>query len=140
MKSGAERGDVTIEAVVGVAALFLIFGLGFAGLRLLVADAAIDDAARSAARAASIARDGQAAAITADRRARAVLAEQQLACSSLDVNVDARDFAKSLGETGYVVATVTCVVPLADVIPGISGSKTLRAEFRSPIDRFGARS
>lgn len=140
MKSSAERGDVTIEAVVGVAALFLILGLGFAGLRLLVADAAIDDAARSAARVASIARDGQAAAITADRRARAVLAEQQLACSSLDVNVDARDFAKSLGETGYVIATVTCVVPLADVVPGISGSKTLRAEFRSPIDRFGARS
>ncbi|NBH02879.1 hypothetical protein [Amycolatopsis sp. SID8362] len=140
MKPGSERGDITIEAVVGVAALFLIFGLGLAGLRLLVADAAIDDAARSAARAASIARNGQAAAITADRRARAVLAEQQLACSSLDVNVDARDFAKSLGETGYVVATVTCVVPLADLVPGIGGLKTLRAEFRSPIDRFGARS
>jgi hypothetical protein len=136
----SERGDITLEAVVGVVALFLIFGLGLAGLRLLVADAAIDDAARSAARAASIAHDGQAAAFRADRRARAVLAEQRLACSSLTVNVDARDFAKSLGETGYVIATVTCVVPLADLVPGIGGSKTLRSEFRSPIDRFGARS
>ncbi|WP_410574953.1 hypothetical protein [Amycolatopsis sp. cmx-4-61] len=136
----SERGDITVEAVVGVVALFLIFGLGLAGLRVLVADAAIDDAARSAARAASIAHDGQAAAIKADRRARAVLAEQRLACSSLDVNVDARDFAKPLGETGYVVATVTCIVPLSDVVPGIGGSKTLRSEFRSPIDRFGARS
>ncbi|MBE8519346.1 hypothetical protein ILP97_17840 [Amycolatopsis sp. H6(2020)] len=135
----SERGDITVEAVVGVVALFLIFGLGLAGLRVLVADAAIDDAARSAARAASIARDGQAAAVTADHRARAVLAEQQLACSSLNVAVDARDFAKSLGETGYVVATVTCVVPLGDLVPGIGGSKTLRAEFRSPIDRYGAR-
>lgn len=136
----SERGDITIEAVVGVAALFLIFGLGLAGLRLLVADAAIDDAARSAARAASIAHDGRAAAIRADHSARAVLAEQRLACSSLDVNVDARDFARTLGETGYVIATVTCVVPLADLVPGIGGSKTLRSEFRSPIDRFGARS
>ncbi|WP_410597094.1 hypothetical protein [Amycolatopsis sp. lyj-23] len=136
----SERGDITIEAVVGVVALFLIFGLGLAGLRLLVADAAIDDAARSAARAASIARDGQAAAVMADRRARAVLAEQKLACSSLNVGVDARDFAKSLGESGYVVATVTCVVALADLAPGIGGSKTLRSEFRSPIDRYGARS
>lgn len=135
----SERGDITIEAVVGVVALFLIFQLGLVGLRVLVADAAIDDAARSAARAASIARDGQAAAITADRRARAVLAEQRLACTSLNVAVDARDFAKSLGETGYVVATVTCVVPLVDLLPGI-GSKTLRSEFRSPIDRYGARS
>jgi hypothetical protein len=135
----SERGDVTIEAVVGVVALFLIFGLGLAGLRVLIADAAIDEAARSAARAASIARDGQAAAVTADRRARAVLAEQRLPCSSLNVAVDARDFAKSLGETGYVVATVTCVVPLVDLAPGIGGSKMLRSEFRSPIDRYGAR-
>ncbi|MEV4144399.1 hypothetical protein AB0J40_12065 [Amycolatopsis sp. NPDC049691] len=136
----SERGDVTIEAVVGVVALFLILGLGLVGLRVLVADSAIDEAARSAARAASIARDGQAAAVTADRRARAVLAEQRLACSSLNVAVDTRDFAKSLGETGYVVATVTCVVPLVDLAPEIGGSKTLRSEFRSPIDRYGARS
>ena len=135
----SERGDITIEAVVGVVALFLILGLGLAGLRVLVADAAIDEAARSAARAASIAHDGQAAAVTADHRARAVLAEQRLACSSLDVTVDARDFAKSFGETGYVIATVTCVVSLADLVPGIGGSQTLRSEFRSPIDRYGAR-
>jgi hypothetical protein len=135
----SERGDITIEAVVGVVALFLIFGLGLAGLRVLVADAAIDEAARSAARAASIARDGQAAAVTADQRARAVLAEQRLACSSLNVAVDARDFAKSLGETGYVIATVTCVVPLVGLAPGLGGSKTLRSVFRSPIDRYGAR-
>lgn len=134
----SERGDITIEAVVGVVALFLIFQLGVVGLRVLVADAAIDDAARSAARAASIARDGEAAATTANLHARAVLAEQSLACTSLDVAVDARDFAKSLGETGYVVATVICVVPLVDLLPGI-GSKTLRSEFRSPIDRYGAR-
>ncbi|MGW5715123.1 hypothetical protein ACWEVP_03070 [Amycolatopsis sp. NPDC003865] len=138
MKS-SERGDITIEAVVGVVALFLVFGLGLVGLRVLVADAAIDDAARSAARAASIAHDGQAAAVTAEHRARAVLAEQRLTCSSLDVAIDARDFTKSLGETGYVVATVTCVVSLADLVPGIGGSKTLSAVFRSPIDRYGAR-
>ncbi|SEF38403.1 hypothetical protein SAMN05421837_12134 [Amycolatopsis pretoriensis] len=136
----SERGDITLEAVVGVIALFLLLGLGLAGERLLVADAAIDEAARSAARAASIAHDGRTAALTADHRARAVLADQQLTCSSLDVNVDARDFTKSLGETGYVVATVTCVVPLADLVPGIGGSRTLRSEFRSPIDRYGARS
>ncbi|HEY3509814.1 MAG TPA: pilus assembly protein [Kribbella sp.] len=140
MKPGSERGDITIEAVVGVVALFLILGLGLVGVRVLIADAAIDEAARSAARAASIAHDGRAAAITADHRARAVLAEQRLACGSLDVSVDASDFAKSLGETGYVTATVTCVVPLADLVPGIGGSKTLRSAFRSPIDRYGARS
>jgi hypothetical protein len=139
--TGGERGDTTVETAIGVTALFLLLGLGMVGVRVLVADASIDEAARSAARAASIAHDGQSAQAAAESRARAVLAEQHLTCSSLDVVVDAADFAKSLGETGYVVATITCDVPLDDfAIPGISGTKTLRAQFRSPIDRYGARS
>jgi hypothetical protein len=77
--------------------------------------------------------------VAAERRARAVLAEQELTCSSLGVAVDAADFAKSLGEPGYVTATITCDVPLDTLaIPGIGGSKTLRAQFRSPIDRYGS--
>ncbi|MEU0788474.1 hypothetical protein ABZ342_00315 [Amycolatopsis sp. NPDC005961] len=139
--TGDERGDLTVETAIGVTALFLLLGLGLVGIRVMVADAAIDEAARSAARAASIARDGHAAAVAADRRARAVLAEQHLTCVSLDVVVDAADFAKPFGDTGYVVATITCDVPLDDLaIPGISGAKTLQAQFRSPIDRYGARS
>ncbi|MEU8637663.1 hypothetical protein AB0C38_36255 [Amycolatopsis sp. NPDC048633] len=139
--TGDERGDVTVEAAVGVTALFLLLGLGLVGVRVLVADAAIDEAARSAARAASIARDGDAAAVAAEHRAREVLAEQQLTCSSLKVAVDAEDFAKSLGEPGYVTATITCDVPLDGLaIPAIGGSKTLQAQFCSPIDRYGSRS
>lgn len=135
-----ERGDITVEAAIGVIALVVLFGLGLVGIRVLVADAAIDDAARAAARAASIARDGRSAAAAAEQRARAVLAEQQLTCGSLDVTVDAGDFVKPPGETGYIVATVTCDVPLADLaIPGIGGSKSLMAQFTSPIDRYGAR-
>ncbi|WP_410633795.1 hypothetical protein [Amycolatopsis sp. cmx-4-83] len=135
-----ERGDITVEAAIGVIALLVLFGLGIAGIRILIADAVIDEAARSAARAASISRDGQAAAAAADRRARAVLSEQRLACQSLDVVVDTSDFGRPLGETGYVVATVDCDVSLADLaVPGVGGTKTLQARFRSPIDRYGAR-
>ncbi|GLY38829.1 hypothetical protein Amsp01_048530 [Amycolatopsis sp. NBRC 101858] len=134
-----ERGDITVEAAVGVIALVVLFGLGLVGIRVLVADSAIDDAARSAARAASIAQDGRSAAAAAERRARVVLAEQHLSCGSLDVAVDTGDFVKPLGETGYVVATVTCEMPLADLaIPGIGGTKSLTARFKSPIDRYGA--
>jgi hypothetical protein len=136
-----DRGDLTVEAAVGVTALFVLLGLGLVGVRVLIADGAIDEAARAAARTASIARDGRSAAVVADSRARSVLAQQNLTCRSLDVQVNADDFQKPPGETGYVVASVTCDVPLSDLaVPGIGGAKTLRAEFRSPIDRYGARS
>jgi len=135
-----ERGDVTVEAAIGVIALLVLFGLGIAGVRVLVADAAIDEAARSAARSASIARDAEAAGTAADRRARDVLNEQRLVCQRVEVVVDTRDFGRPPGETGYVVATVSCDVPLADLaVPGIGGTKSLRAQFRSPIDRYGVR-
>ncbi|MFI6029580.1 hypothetical protein [Amycolatopsis magusensis] len=131
---------MSLETAVGGLALIVLFGLAVVAMRVQTAESAVDEAARSAARAASLARDGNAAAAAAEPRARAVLAEQGLTCTSLDVAVDAADFAKPLGETGYVVATVTCEVPLGDLaIPGFGGTKTTSAQFRSPIDRYGAR-
>ncbi|WP_216216899.1 hypothetical protein [Amycolatopsis aidingensis] len=137
---GGERGDVTIEAVFGAVALIALFGLVLVGMRVITAESAVNEAARSAARAASLAHDGPSAAATAEQRARSTLAEQDLACGSLTVHVDAADFGKPLGETGYVTATITCEVPYSDLgFPGIGGSTTVRAEFRSPIDRYGTR-
>ncbi|MFD8494834.1 hypothetical protein [Amycolatopsis sp. NPDC059657] len=120
-----ERGDLTVEVAIGASALILLFGLVLAAMRIETAEAAVDEAARSAARAASIARDGEAAAATARQRARDVLATQHLACAALDVAIDTRDFAQPLGETGYVTAVVTCEIQLSDLlIPGIGGART----------------
>lgn len=135
-----ERGSVNVEAVIGAAGLIALIGLALVGMRVMAAESAVDEAARSAARSASIATDGTAAAAAAERRAREVLSQQELSCTSLDVSVDASDFSLPLGETGYVTATVTCQVPLSDLgIPGVGGVKSATAEFRSPIDRYGAR-
>ena len=136
----SDRGDINVEAAIGVFGLIVLFGLVIVGMRVLTAESAVAEAARSAARAASISQDGPAAAVSAEHRARAVLAQQHLTCSALDVAVDASDFAKPLGQAGYVIAVVTCDIPYADLaIPGISGAETARSEFRSPIDRYGAR-
>lgn len=136
MKYG-DRGDVNVEVVIGVSALIVLFGLALVGMRVITAESAVDEAARSAARAASIARDGQVAASVAEARARAVITQQGLNCAELNITVDARDFAKPLGETGYVIATVSCEVTFGDLM--IPGSRLAAAEFRSPIDRYGAR-
>ncbi|MFE5564719.1 hypothetical protein ACFQ68_06975 [Amycolatopsis japonica] len=128
---------MNVEVVIAVTALIVLFGLVLVSMRVITAESAVDEAARSAARAASLARDGVAAASAAERRAQAVLAQQGLDCGSLQVTVDARDFAKPLGETGYVVATVSCEIGFGDLM--IPGSRLAVAEFRSPIDRYGAR-
>ncbi|MGH9061704.1 MAG: hypothetical protein ACRDZY_19655, partial [Acidimicrobiales bacterium] len=69
----------------------------------------------------------------------AVLAEESLTCNGVQVSVDARDYDRPPGVTGYVVATVTCVVPYDQLVPGLAGTRTITAQFRSPIDRYGAR-
>ncbi|RSN45131.1 hypothetical protein DMC64_20020 [Amycolatopsis sp. WAC 04197] len=132
-----DRGDATVEVAIGTSALIVLFGLAIVGMRVITAESAVDEAARSAARAASIARDGEAAASAAEARAHAVIAQQGLNCDSLAIVVDARDFAKPLGETGYVVATVRCEITFGDLM--IPGARVAVSEFRSPIDRYGAR-
>lgn len=136
-----DRGDIPTEAAVGMFGLIVLFGLGIIGMRVYIAESAVDEAARSAARAASIAHDGHAAATAAQHRARTVLTEQHLTCRDLHVTVDASQFDRPLGETGYVTTTITCHIPYDDLLlPGItSGTKQTRAEFRSPIDRYGTR-
>ncbi|MBE1575428.1 hypothetical protein ACFORH_00300 [Amycolatopsis roodepoortensis] len=136
MKLG-DRGDVNIEVVIGVSALIVLFGLALVGMRVITAESAVDEAARSAARAASLARDGHAAASVAEVRVRAVIAQQGLNCDNLNIAVDARDFGKPLGETGYVIATISCEITFGDLM--IPGSRLAASEFRSPIDRYGAR-
>ncbi|MFD8493268.1 hypothetical protein [Amycolatopsis sp. NPDC059657] len=136
----SDRGDMNVEVAIGAAALIVLFGLAIVAMRIQTAESAIAEAARSAARSASLAHDGETAAAAARQRATDVLAQQHLSCSGLQIDVDAHDFAKPLGETGFVIATVTCEVGYNDLlIPGMSGSRTTRAEFRSPIDRHGAR-
>jgi Flp pilus assembly protein TadG len=135
-----DRGDMNIEAALGAVALLALLGLGLVGMRIQTADSAVDAAARSAARTASLAHNGLAAARAAEQQARAVLAEQSLTCVSLHVTVDARHYARPPGTGGNVVADVMCEVPYDALLPGLSGIRTVRAEFSSPIDRYGARS
>ena len=134
-----DRGDMNIEAVIGISALIALLGLGLLGMRVETAQSAVDAAARAAARQASLARDGRAAASAAEQQSRAVLAEQSITCTCLTVGVDASEYARPAGTNGTVTAHVRCDVPLADLLPGLTGTRPVEATFRSPIDRYGAR-
>ena len=57
------------------------------------------------------------------------------------VHVDTRQFTRvSVGLPAQVTATVSCRVPLADlVVPGMPGSRLLSYTFTSPLDPFRER-
>jgi len=135
----SERGDMNIEAAVGASALIVLLGLGLLGMRIETAQSAVDAAARAAAREASLAHDGRTASTAAADEARTTLGQQSLHCARLTVNIDASDYSRPAGTDGTATAHIRCALPLADLIPGLTGTKTAESTFSSPIDRYGAR-
>lgn len=137
---GDDRGSYTLEAliclVVLVPFLCLFAAYGLAGL----GDSTAANAAAAAARAASQADAPEGAAAAGQKAGRSSLEQSSRTCSSSTVQVDTGDFPTQVGEQGQVTVTVTCTVPLSQLtVPGLPGSKTLKATRTSYVDRFAAR-
>ncbi|GAA3624281.1 hypothetical protein GCM10022419_132350 [Nonomuraea rosea] len=135
-----ERGSVTVEAILAIPAIVLVLLLAVAAGRITVASAAVEAAARDAARQASIARGAAAASRTAQASARESLAGQDVNCTTVTVKVDTKGFSRPVGTPAGVSATVSCTVPLADLaFPGLPGSVERHATFMSPLDPYRGR-
>jgi Flp pilus assembly protein TadG len=135
-----ERGSATLElAVVSLGLLGVLALLAVAG-RTQVAAHAVEEAARDAAREASIARSAEDARATARSAAARTLREQGLRCVGTDIAVDTSGFQQPAGRRAHVAATVTCRVDLADIaLPGLPGTRTVTADFTSPLDTYRER-
>lgn len=132
-----ERGSAAVEAAVGIPAFVLFVGLIIFGGRTATTHSAVESAAADAARTASIARTASEAKHDAKAAAQASLANQDIHCLSVNVVVDVSDFAKAVGEAGSVAATVECLLDLADLsVPGVPGSRLIRATSSSPLDTW----
>ncbi|MFD1826770.1 MULTISPECIES: TadE/TadG family type IV pilus assembly protein [Mumia] len=135
-----DHGSAAIEAAIGVPAFVLFIGLIIAGGRMATTHSAVESAAADAARSASIARTSSAATNDASAAAQASLADQDIRCLRVNVNVDVSDFSKPAGEPGAVAATVGCVLALSDLsVPGVPGSRLIEATISSPIDTWRER-
>lgn len=138
--SSERGGSPSVEAAILAVALGLLIGLALAGGRLVAADSAGEQAARAAARIASVQRDAGLAQSLAHTAAEDVLAEQGLACDTLSVEVDTSGFDAPLGTPATVRATVRCAVRWSDLgIPGAPGTRKVVAAFSSPIDQYRER-
>ena len=136
-----ERGSAAIEAAVGVPAFVLFVGLIVFGGRTATTHQALESAAADAARSASLERSGPAAIAAARQAARSSVSNQQIPCTSVDVRVDSAGFATAVGEDAFVSVTVGCRLDLSDLsVPGVPGSRVLRATMSSPLDTWRERS
>lgn len=135
-----DRGSMTVEsAILAVAFVLLlstVIGLGRAGL----ARNTIDQVAHDAARIASIARTGQEASLDAQTAAETALEDQGLTCTPLTVEVDTTGFTSPAGTPAQVDVTLTCTVPLGDLLlPFAPGTVTLTASASRAIDTYRER-
>jgi Flp pilus assembly protein TadG len=135
-----ERGSVTVEAMLAITAIVLVILLGVAAGRITIASAAVEAAARDAARQASIARTPAEASTNAEASARDSLTSQDVSCTAVKVTVSTKGFSRPVGTSADVAATVSCTVPLADVaLPGLPGSVERHATSTSPLDPYRGR-
>lgn len=133
-------GSPSVEAAILAVLFGLVIAFSIAGGRLVAAESAGDQAARAAARAASLERDATTAESEAHAGATRTLAEQDLDCDGLTVAVDTSQFSRPLGTPAAVRATVVCSVRWSDLgIPGAPGTRTVTATFTSPIDQIRER-
>jgi Flp pilus assembly protein TadG len=135
-----ERGSAAVEAAIGVPAFGLFVGLIIFAGRTATTHEALQSAASAGARSASIARDAQTARTDARTAATASITNQQIHCQDVEVVVDTSGFTKQPGVSGAVDVTVSCRLDLSDLaVPGVPGSRVLRATMSSPLDTWRER-
>lgn len=138
--SDRQRGSAAIEFTIIFPVLILLFSVTVGGARAWFARAGTEQIAGAAARAASQARTAGGAETSARDLAAAQAAVGGLRCRPLVVTVDAAALSADAGQAGAVTATVTCDVPLEDVlVPGWPGSVSIHASASAVVDRYQRR-
>lgn len=131
---GGEAGSADVVGCVYAAlVLAVVVVLAMLGGRVGEASTDVAEAARDAARAASLERSPAAARAAAAAAASSVLDRRSVACRELGVEVDAAAFVPG----GSVGVRVGCAVELSDLgLVGLSGTRTFEARAAAPVDLY----
>lgn len=129
--AGSVSTEVVIITPVAIALLCLVALVG----RTATARDQVNEAARDAARSASLERSPSSAWNAAQDAASVSLSQGGFHCASTDVAVDTSAFQPG----GQVVVTVECEIPLSDLgLLGVSGTRHVSARSVSVVDQFRA--
>ena len=135
-----ETGSVSVELALLAPAILLLLGFAVVAGRTQIAENGVQEAARAAAREASLARDATTAAALAVAQAERTLGAQDLRCQRTNIDVDSAGFLAPAGQPGDVTVTISCVVGMGDLLaPGLPGAVTVEAWFSSPVDAYRER-
>jgi Flp pilus assembly protein TadG len=135
-----QRGAAAVELTLLVPALLLVLGLVVAGGRLWFARTTVNEAAQTAARAASLARSAHEAAGAGRDAGTQSLATAGLRCTTTSVSVNTAAFGVPPGTPSTVTSTVLCKVDFSDVfLPGWPGSMALTGHGSAALDTYRAR-
>jgi hypothetical protein len=117
-----------------------MLGLLVGGGRLWFARTTVNEAAQTAARAASLSRSAGQAVVDGRAAGRQSLATAGLDCLSQSIAVDAHAFSVPVGSPAAVTSSITCSVPFADVLlPGMPGAIRLSGSGSSALDTYRGR-
>lgn len=105
------------------------------GARIALATDRISGVAGIAARDASLARSAAQAQQVAVNAATDALANDNVHCTDIRVDVDTSGFSAAPGTAASIGVRVRCTVDLSDIaVAGLPGAKTLQDSASSPID------
>lgn len=134
-----QRGWVVVEAAIVIPLLLVVIGVIAVVGMFSSAAGTVEQAAREAARAASIERNPQAAANAARDTAQTSLTEQDLTCTQFSVTPNVSVLSTPPGTAGQVSVRVQCTVDFSHLpVPGIS-TRTFTAEAVSAVDTYRGR-
>jgi Flp pilus assembly protein TadG len=135
-----EGGAAAVELTLLVPALLLVLGLLVVGGRLWFARTTVNEAAQTAARAASLARSAGAAGSAGREAGAQSLTTAGLHCRATSVLINTAAFGVPVGTPATVTSTVLCFVNFSDVfLPGWPGSMKLTGRGSAALDTYRAR-
>lgn len=137
---GSDRGGLSLELAILAPVLLMVLALVVAAGRIYLSGSSVDNAARDAARAASLQSSPAAAQGSAEQVADQTLASEGIHCISTSVSVPTGGFNVPLGQPATVTVTVSCRAPLGNIgLPGLPGTKLLTGTFTSSLDPYHVR-
>jgi len=135
-----QRGAAAVELTLLVPALLLVLGLLVAGGRLWFARTTLNEAAQTAARAASLARSASTATTAGQDAGSQSLATAGLHCRMTSVSISTAAFSVPAGSPSTLSSTIVCSIDFSDVfLPGWPGSMELIGRGSAALDTYRGR-
>jgi len=135
-----ERGSAAVEITMLIPVLLITLGLLIVGVRIWFARTTVNEAANSAARAASLARSAAEAAVVGRAAADHSMSTNGLRCAATAVEVNTAGFAVPVGTPATITANIDCRLAFADLLlPRIPGGVDLTGSGASALDTYRSR-